>query len=150
MKSWPFLVCLWFLCAMAAGAPVEAFGKFWLTLTCRSSKLILIAKQRRRWKVQVVSSLQVAACALSTQEPNALSTAVANGQGDPGFSMIRLSLEGKKCQCQCQVGWEESGSFRETLKFIGLCVSRLYQASLIMELDTIIGLYVCNVPFWRF
>ena len=108
---------------MAAGAPVEAFGKFWLTLTFRSSKLILIAKQRRRWKVQVVSSFPfgegVAACSLSNQEPNALSTAVANGQGGPGFSMIRLSLEGKKCQCQ--VGWEESGSFRETLKFIGLC-----------------------------
>lgn len=52
---------------------------------------------------------RVAACPLSNQEPDALSTAVANGQGDPGFSMIWLSLEGQKCQCQA--GWEESGSF---------------------------------------
>ena len=52
MKSWPFLVCLGFLCAMAAGAPVDAFGKVLLT-----DVPVWQVDFRRRWRVQVVSSL---------------------------------------------------------------------------------------------
>lgn len=138
MKSWPFLVCLGFLCAMAAGAPVDAFGKVLLT-----DVPVWQVDFRRRWRVQVVSSLFfVFFCPYWWELVEGLPR--ARCQIRSRMHWAQLSQMARATQAFPWSGWvwrAKSASarlggrnlvlFRETKKFIRLCIARLYQASLI-------------------
>ena len=80
--------------ALAAGAPVDAF---------LSSADACVPVKQVDLHSEATTALMKAGERLlrAHQEPDALSKAVENGQGGPDFSIIWLSVEGRKCQCAC-------------------------------------------------